>query len=322
MWWRRAPVYLQSTPLRALVVDTAGHAVRCCARRQKSRRLRPHGARRPGAHGAPRARRDPPGRAGAAAARRPPAPGVPHRGRPGRRGGPVRPGHPRGRAGVRAPCWSARPSSAGTTTWSTAGATRARDAGQAGGPGAARPRHRVVRAGLRRAARRTPLDRERRHGRQRLPAVPGGRACSATSCCAAACSRGCRGRSSYALYPAFLSYGGWGGDAAGDPPEIVMTVLAALLGVGVHVLRALPGLVARQRGRRPAPARCGSRCAPARPGCWCSRASTPRSWWSPCSSPARRSGWPSDPGRGPLGLPRTPPYRRRRLAPADDLRRP
>jgi len=49
---------------------------------------------------------------------------------------------------------------------------------------------------------------------------------------------------SYALYPAFLSYGGLGGDAAGSPPEISITVLAALLGVGVHVLRALPGLVA------------------------------------------------------------------------------
>jgi 4-hydroxybenzoate polyprenyltransferase len=52
---------------------------------------------------------------------------------------------------------------------------------------------------------------------------------------------------SYALYPAFLSYGGWGGDTFADPfgapPEISMTVLAALLGVGVHVLRALPGLV-------------------------------------------------------------------------------
>ena len=48
----------------------------------------------------------------------------------------------------------------------------------------------------------------------------------------------------YALYPFFLSYGGWGGDATGDPPQVVMVVLAALLGVGVHVLCALPGLVA------------------------------------------------------------------------------
>ncbi|GAB3773170.1 4-hydroxybenzoate polyprenyltransferase [Nocardioides ginsengisegetis] len=49
---------------------------------------------------------------------------------------------------------------------------------------------------------------------------------------------------SYALFPAFLSYGGWGGDFTGNPPEIAITVLAALLGVGVHFLRALPGLVA------------------------------------------------------------------------------
>ncbi|WP_231482691.1 UbiA family prenyltransferase [Nocardioides sp. URHA0020] len=49
---------------------------------------------------------------------------------------------------------------------------------------------------------------------------------------------------SYALLPAFLSYGGWGGQADGDPPQVAMVVLAALLGVGVHFLCALPGLVA------------------------------------------------------------------------------
>ncbi len=48
---------------------------------------------------------------------------------------------------------------------------------------------------------------------------------------------------SFALLPAFLSYGGWGGAATGNPPEIVITVLAGLLGIGVHFLRALPGLV-------------------------------------------------------------------------------
>ncbi|MGH3334789.1 MAG: UbiA family prenyltransferase [Nocardioides sp.] len=52
---------------------------------------------------------------------------------------------------------------------------------------------------------------------------------------------------SYGLYPAFLSYGGWGGAALGNPPEISITVLAALLGVCVHFLRALPGLVADNR---------------------------------------------------------------------------
>lgn len=49
---------------------------------------------------------------------------------------------------------------------------------------------------------------------------------------------------SYALYPAFLSYGGWGGQSAGSAPEAVLVALAALLGLGVHVLRALPDLVA------------------------------------------------------------------------------
>jgi 4-hydroxybenzoate polyprenyltransferase len=49
---------------------------------------------------------------------------------------------------------------------------------------------------------------------------------------------------SFALYPAFLSYGGWGGQATGAPPELLVTGLAALLGIGVHFLTALWGLVA------------------------------------------------------------------------------
>ena len=49
---------------------------------------------------------------------------------------------------------------------------------------------------------------------------------------------------SFALYPAFLSYGGWAGESTGNPPEVAVVVLSALLGVGVHVLSALPGLVA------------------------------------------------------------------------------
>lgn len=52
---------------------------------------------------------------------------------------------------------------------------------------------------------------------------------------------------SYALYPAFLSYGGWAASAEGSPPEITITVLAGLLGVCLHVLRALPGLVPDNR---------------------------------------------------------------------------
>jgi hypothetical protein len=47
----------------------------------------------------------------------------------------------------------------------------------------------------------------------------------------------------FALYPAFLSYGGWGGQARGAPPELLVTALAALLGIGVHLLTALWGLV-------------------------------------------------------------------------------
>lgn len=47
----------------------------------------------------------------------------------------------------------------------------------------------------------------------------------------------------FALYPAYLAYGGWNGQGADTPPTVAMTALAALLGVCVHVLRALPGLV-------------------------------------------------------------------------------
>jgi 4-hydroxybenzoate polyprenyltransferase len=49
---------------------------------------------------------------------------------------------------------------------------------------------------------------------------------------------------SYALYPFFLSYGGWSTSATGSPPEWVMVGLAAALGLGVHFLLALWGLVA------------------------------------------------------------------------------
>lgn len=48
---------------------------------------------------------------------------------------------------------------------------------------------------------------------------------------------------SFALYPAFLAYGGWGGVGTSTPPTPVLVALAAALGLGVHVLLALPGLV-------------------------------------------------------------------------------
>lgn len=49
---------------------------------------------------------------------------------------------------------------------------------------------------------------------------------------------------SFALYPYFLAYGGWAGAHTGGPPEVVMVLLAAALGLGVHFFTALWGLVA------------------------------------------------------------------------------
>ena len=61
---------------------------------------------------------------------------------------------------------------------------------------------------------------------------------------------------SFGLLPAFLSYGGLGGGMHGSPPTIVMTVLAALLGIGIHFLNALPDLVQdNQTGVRHLPLR-------------------------------------------------------------------
>ena len=52
---------------------------------------------------------------------------------------------------------------------------------------------------------------------------------------------------SFGLLPAFLSYGGLGGGMHGSPPTIAMTVLTALLGVGIHFLNTLPDLVEDNR---------------------------------------------------------------------------
>ncbi len=61
---------------------------------------------------------------------------------------------------------------------------------------------------------------------------------------------------SFALYPAYLSYGGWGGGAHGNAPTVAMTAVAAVLGVGVHVLTSVPGLVDdHEAGRRHLPLR-------------------------------------------------------------------
>jgi 4-hydroxybenzoate polyprenyltransferase len=60
----------------------------------------------------------------------------------------------------------------------------------------------------------------------------------------------------FALYPAYLSYGGWGGGAKGQPPTVAMTLAAAVLGVGIHVLTSLKGLVEdNEAGRRHLPLR-------------------------------------------------------------------
>ena len=70
---------------------------------------------------------------------------------------------------------------------------------------------------------------------------------------------------SFAVYPAFLAYGGWAGEGRDAPPELVVAGLAAALGVCVHVLVALPGLVLdHEAGRRHLPLRLGLRVGAAR----------------------------------------------------------
>jgi hypothetical protein len=60
----------------------------------------------------------------------------------------------------------------------------------------------------------------------------------------------------FALYPAFLAYGGWNGSGTTTPPTPVLVGLGAALGLGVHVLLALPGLVRDHAlGRRSLPLR-------------------------------------------------------------------
>ncbi len=58
----------------------------------------------------------------------------------------------------------------------------------------------------------------------------------------------------WALYAPFLSHGGFGGRAQGDDPDLRLVLLAAAIGVGVHLLTSLPGLLPDHRdGHRSLP---------------------------------------------------------------------
>lgn len=62
----------------------------------------------------------------------------------------------------------------------------------------------------------------------------------------------------FALYPAFLSLGGWGGATSGPAPNPAMVAVSALLGVGVHLLCSVWGLVPdHEDGWRTIPLRIG-----------------------------------------------------------------
>ena len=201
-------------------------------------------------------------------ARRTPAPGGADRRRTGRRGRRLRPGPARGRAG------------------------RGHGAGRPGAPGLAQRPRRPRRATGRTSATDKPLaDRRARAGHARLRARllascswsrsrsraasrPGLSTCS--PCVVGVLGNRLlrdgslswlRGRSRSRCYPAYLSYGGWGGGADGDPPDDRDDARSPpLLGVGVHVLTSLRGLVDDNRGRPAAPAaapRAAHRRAPA-----------------------------------------------------------
>src|SRR3546814_207783 len=47
----------------------------------------------------------------------------------------------------------------------------------------------------------------------------------------------------FGAFPTFLSWGGWGREDAGDPATVAITITAGLIGIGVHLIRSLPGLV-------------------------------------------------------------------------------
>ena len=94
----------------------------------------------------------------------------------------------------------------------------------------------------------------------------------------------------YALYPAFLSYGGWGGQEKGAPPEL----LDHRAGRAARDRRApahrAVGAGARQRGRLDLPAAQARAAGSAPPGCCGWPAPTPCWCWSRWPSPAPMSG--------------------------------
>ena len=209
------------------------------------------------------------------------------------------------------PCWSARRCSAGTTTSSTATATGRHDrARQAARRGLLDPGTVWFALACAVLLRRPAVVVERGHRRRRLPdlAWSVGPA-RQRRCCARGLFSWLPWAVSYALLPGVPLVRRVGRRRApGGPPEIAMTVLAALLGVGVHVLRALPGLVADNEDGLAAPAaaaRPAARRAPAAASC--SASAWPAAGrvvgllpWAR-RRPARRTAR----GRGPLGCART-----------------
>ena len=141
--------------------------------------------------------------------------------------------------------------------------------------GRARPGDGVVRAHLRGPARRTPLDRPRAPA----PGSPTSRCSpcrrSATGSSTPGCCRSLPWMVSFALYPAFLAYGGWNGVGTDDP---------AHRGHDRARRRPRPGgprphraarAGARPRGGRALLPAASSRSARAPPGCCSPRACSP-----------------------------------------------
>ena len=291
------------------VVDTAGHGrdpspAPARGRRAGARRRTPSRRPRPDRHprrrrrGPGRRRRTSPTRTRPAVLAAQPAPrccccGPPT---PARRWSPrwrwrcrgrlAGPADPRVRSWSWARCWSARHPRLVQRPGRPAPRRQAPGRRQAGRGRPARPGHGVVRARGRGVRGRAAVGRQRRLRRLGVPHLAGVGLPASGSGSARASSRGCRGRRRSRLYPAFLSYGGWGGQYRGDPPEILMTVLAALLGIGVHFLRALWGLVpdnAEGWTYLPAEARAAAGRLPAAVGL----ARSTRCWsWSASRSPA------------------------------------